>query len=536
MVKRTAGRWTNGVIPFRVDEIYSPSHSLYNVNADIALTSARNRIETETNGQIQLIPWTNESDRLLITGNAWGTCYSTRYIGEEGIGRLGGEQMVTCDLDFNFNPAINSQTLVHEICHVLGLFHEQQRPDADNFIDMTPQAALDIINNGVRYETLIGSFDCQSVMLYGPNAGILRNNPADACRLAGLFNEPRPLTAGDLASLAYLYPTKTTVQSTWNQGWMATKPFYVNSPYTFWYQPNNGQVSISSLNDGGTSTFWSQPAGSWSTNITNILLLYAEFYPVGASKVQKDHLILSYERSTKNLKIYTVQFGLFGNPPISVSQTLSTTLSSQEDWTHFSHFTMDDKIYFLAYNGDTGKTWFYRVANDGSSLTPVWQSGTNWDNNWTHFEFFMRDNRPHLMAYKSSNGTFSFTEIAYSSRDSNGNHNFPSSPFVYIYSSYASLPSNWSSFVTYQHNNGDAFGTQEYMITIGNAGTVNIYHIGDNYDITLIGETTWSAGWDMVLPYSLGSNMHFLVYKPGSGPASFGNLYPRNWPNSWNVP
>src|SRR4030095_7659412 len=59
------------------------------------------------------------SDTLDPEGNAL-SCHSP-------VGRQGGRQIVNCD-------ASKMSTVVHETCHSLGLRHEQQRPDRDDFV------------------------------------------------------------------------------------------------------------------------------------------------------------------------------------------------------------------------------------------------------------------------------------------------------------------------------------------------------------------------------------------------------------------
>ena len=46
------------------------------------------------------------------------------------IGRNGSEQTINMDLEIDCNFG----TIVHEIGHAIGFWHEQSRPDRDNFI------------------------------------------------------------------------------------------------------------------------------------------------------------------------------------------------------------------------------------------------------------------------------------------------------------------------------------------------------------------------------------------------------------------
>lgn len=52
------------------------------------------------------------------------SCYSS-------IGRIGGQQELSLS-----EPCIHKQIIQHELLHALGVWHEQSRPDRDNYVDI----------------------------------------------------------------------------------------------------------------------------------------------------------------------------------------------------------------------------------------------------------------------------------------------------------------------------------------------------------------------------------------------------------------
>ncbi len=99
-------------------------------------------------------------DYVLV---GWGSPASS------SIGRSGGEQSLT------FNTGNNVGNVMHEIGHVLGLEHEHNRPDRDDYIIVKVKNIADQYLN--QYDICkeckkSGKFDFKSIMLYGSKPGI----------------------------------------------------------------------------------------------------------------------------------------------------------------------------------------------------------------------------------------------------------------------------------------------------------------------------------------------------------------------------
>ncbi|XDD50107.1 M12 family metallopeptidase [Leptospira sp. WS92.C1] len=145
-----AGLWTGKTVPYTIDP------SLEHVSR---ITRAIDYYDLHT--EIRFIPRTGEADYVNFRDNDSG-CSSK-------IGKIGGMQNI------NIDDVCGVASVIHEMGHAIGLLHEHQRPDRDNFIDifwsnLTPSATgnlgiWDVTGSftGVTY----AAYDHCSIMHYG---------------------------------------------------------------------------------------------------------------------------------------------------------------------------------------------------------------------------------------------------------------------------------------------------------------------------------------------------------------------------------
>jgi hypothetical protein len=143
-------RWPNGVIPYVVDS------SVINKSF---VTEAIIHWNEKLAGVISLVPRRQENDYVRFMNSSG--CSSA-------VGRAGGEQSV------NISSACTIGAVIHEIGHVVGLFHEQSRGDRDSWINITfPNISLSGLFNFMQRlygANDLGYYGYNSIMHYSSSA------------------------------------------------------------------------------------------------------------------------------------------------------------------------------------------------------------------------------------------------------------------------------------------------------------------------------------------------------------------------------
>jgi hypothetical protein len=159
--------------------------------------------ELENAASIDFIPRTNEGDYLHIRDSGTNSSW---------VGRIGGSQFVEI---YNWNVRF---IMVHEFMHAMGIFHEQQRPDRDQFVTIRSENIQPGV--GVNFSIQVGAathgaYDYDSVMHYDRCAFSTCCPTGSSCGCAAAcetITAPQPigqrghLSAGDFAVLQFLYP------------------------------------------------------------------------------------------------------------------------------------------------------------------------------------------------------------------------------------------------------------------------------------------------------------------------------------------
>jgi hypothetical protein len=186
-------RWPDGVIPFQIDQ---------NLPNQQRVTDAIRHWEQNTN--IRFRQRTNEAD--FVTFRPGGGCSSQ-------VGRVGGEQFVT------LATGCTTGSTIHEIGHVVGIWHEQSREDRDNFVTINwanIQSGMEHnFNQHVTDGDDIGPYDYGSIMHYPRNAFAINPNIDTITPVGGQeIGQRNGLSASDLAAANALYRRKATLDDT----------------------------------------------------------------------------------------------------------------------------------------------------------------------------------------------------------------------------------------------------------------------------------------------------------------------------------
>ena len=232
-------------------------------NLSAALTAFNNTFP----GIIQFVPYTNQPDYVIFnfdTTNGSGTC-------ESSVGRVGGPQYVggsyLCSLG----------TLLHEMGHVLGLYHEMTRPDRDSYISVNFNNVIkgsedNFTQQGDNYQDLT-LFDYGSVMMYIPFAFSRNGGPVLDTIPPGMpLSNYVGYTAADIDSVKRLYgaaPTQVTVTSNPPGLSVMVDGTSVTTPQSFtWALKSKHTLSVGAdaqtLTSGGTTSTYIY--GRWNDN------------------------------------------------------------------------------------------------------------------------------------------------------------------------------------------------------------------------------------------------------------------------------
>lgn len=120
------------------------------------------------------------------------------------VGRAGGRQVVRLSLDASVGTAM------HELCHALGLWHEQSRKDRDQYIEIQWDHVLPGYEHNFRQQISdaddFGPYDFDSIMHYPPLAYSKDGQPTiKAVSGNPNFGQRERLSAGDINALRHLY-------------------------------------------------------------------------------------------------------------------------------------------------------------------------------------------------------------------------------------------------------------------------------------------------------------------------------------------
>lgn len=176
-------RWQGGIIPYTI----ASGHPMKQ-----AIMQAIQHIQEQTN--LRLVPRSNQNDYVtFITGDG---CWSR-------VGKSGGQQQINIG-----NCGFGS--IVHEILHTAGMWHEQSRADRDDNItiqwdNIKPDKKHNFerhISDGID----IGEYDCNSLMHYSAFAFSRNGMPTITSTTCTTFGQRQGMSPGDVAAINKLYP------------------------------------------------------------------------------------------------------------------------------------------------------------------------------------------------------------------------------------------------------------------------------------------------------------------------------------------
>ena len=184
-------RWQSSLIPYLIDSDSFPSGTTERTELDAAIQA------WNSSTRLRLSPRDGELSYVVFT-TASSQCGSA-------VGRVGGRQEVRCDLS---SPGFGFTSILHEIGHAAGLWHEHSREDRDAFVKVHLEnvvaAYLHNFDRHVIDGDDIGSYDYGSLMHYGPFA-FAANSAKPTITAEVPFGGATTLSQGDVSGVNGMY-------------------------------------------------------------------------------------------------------------------------------------------------------------------------------------------------------------------------------------------------------------------------------------------------------------------------------------------
>jgi hypothetical protein len=252
--------------------------------ANANIQTAINRFNADFPGLIQWVPWvsadgTNYVEINLNAGDFSGECEAVEGYEAEPEQPMTGSAQCTAG------------TILHEMGHIIGLWHEFQRPDRNNYVTVNYNNVIkgswgnfEILSQNAQ---ILGLYDYSSIMQYPPysfsrNGGpVIETIPA-GMPMGGVEGVPVPTTtdysAGDKEAIERLYgapPTHVTVTSNPIGLQVEVDGATITTPQTYTWAlnsthtlavPSGAQSLTGDIEDSTTSAPFYYTYGRWNDN------------------------------------------------------------------------------------------------------------------------------------------------------------------------------------------------------------------------------------------------------------------------------
>jgi hypothetical protein len=486
--------WPDGIVPYTI--VRNAWGNSTNVITE-RIESAMEHVEEKTN--VRFVRRRGEADYVEFR--------STNMYCSAAIGHQGGKQHV------RLSTGCSRGSVVHELLHTVGVWHEQSRCDRNDFVEILWGNILVGKEGNFRKHCSdgidLGDYDLNSIMHYGPRS-FGKIDPDTNRRLQTIralngrtdFGVRTTLSSSDIEGVNWLYPTPANTRGgtvgsrtdtyDWTSGWTQAKPFEVGSErFLFLLKEETGDVHIHRLevldvNDPrpiqGHSTVGEKVADyRWSSGWSSV-----EFYEENL----RTFLILLKE-STGAVHIHRM------NSDGTVGDRTATRAWSR-GWTQAKPFEVGSRQYLFLLKAGNGIVHVNSLRNDGT-VGPLEQE-YQWSSGWTSVDFFETGGETYLFLLKKETGDVHIQKMLAGGAVG---------PRAYT----QDWSSGWTSARTYVVD-----GSPYLFLLKERTGQVHVHELLANGQVgPQVWRYHWSAGWSNVEFFELDRQTYLLLLKEQNG-------------------
>ncbi|UJR30378.1 hypothetical protein I4U23_017913 [Adineta vaga] len=212
-MRGTYVRWPSGVVPYTISADFTAAQQSVILDAMRTLESS-----TEVGGvpciRFREKDATDDYHYIIIEDGVGCSSY---------VGRMTGSATLR-KVTLQSSGCIYKGTIMHELIHALGFFHEQSRPDRDNYVRVIWDTIIPgMQSNFDKYtdayvDTLYTPYDYQSLMHYGKNFFTINGSdtlvPLDPSATIGQRDNLSPIDIQELQIFYGCIPPLTTASTT----------------------------------------------------------------------------------------------------------------------------------------------------------------------------------------------------------------------------------------------------------------------------------------------------------------------------------
>ena len=240
---KLAYRWPGGLVPYTIHSSVS-SQGKQNIGKAIA------HWEANTNINFVLKTASHTDFVEFRKGSVPNACFSA-------VGRQGGKQTIR----LTSSGSCSTSTLIHEIGHAIGLWHEHSREDRDQHVNILLQNVKSGYEGNFKKHVSDGfdfcSYDYASIMHYKTKTFSKNGQPTLETIPPGIPVGNTQLSAGDLCGVNKIYGNTTTFMNLSSSQYQT----YFNHHNANGYQP----IAVGGYSYFGTkyAAVWQKKAGAY---------------------------------------------------------------------------------------------------------------------------------------------------------------------------------------------------------------------------------------------------------------------------------